>query len=293
MQALISGFTFVRHGLTLGYPIKESIESLEPLCDQIVITVGFDHPDLQKDDGTYQYLRDHFTHKKFLFQRSYWDPNMKKEGLIISQQSNYSLRECRGKYCQYLQADEVLHEDDLGKIHNAVLDLEKNPKIEGLTYDFLHFYSSPELIQQSSSTYRREVRLIRNKMGAKSWKDGQGFRSKDEKRLLCLKSDARIFHYGQAFKEELLAEKNKVLQELFPETQGKFPQSYAHIWGLKAFKDSHPKLMQSWIERNKNGLDILKQSPQHEARNIPYILADFIEGLTGMRPTEYKNYKLL
>lgn len=293
MQALISGFTFIRHGLTLGYPIKESIESLEPLCDQIVITVGFDDPELEKDDGTYQYLRDHFRHKKFLFQRSHWDPRMKTKGLVLSQQTNYSLRECRGKYCQYLQADEVLHEKDLQKIHDAVLEMEKNPKVQGLVYDFLHFYSSPELVRHSYPLYRREVRLIRNKVGSKSWQDGQGFRSKDEKTLLCQHSGAQIFHYGAALKEALYKEKNKTLQELYPERKLVLPEKYEHLWGLRSFKDSHPELMKDWIEKNKNELDILKQAPKHQAKNILFAAADFIEGLTGMRPCEYKNFKLI
>jgi len=43
---LISGFTFIKHGLNLGYPIKESIESIEPLCDEIIINVGYDDPEL-------------------------------------------------------------------------------------------------------------------------------------------------------------------------------------------------------------------------------------------------------
>ena len=176
MKPLISGFTFIKHGLTLGYPIKESIESIEPLCDQIVITVGYDDPELEKDDGTYQYLRDHFPHKKFLFQKSFWDPEMKKGGLVLSQQTNYSLRECRGKYCQYIQGDEALHEDDLHLIHDAVMDMEKNPKLEGLVFNYLHFYGNVNILKHTRNIYRSEVRLIRNGLGAKSWKDRKSTR---------------------------------------------------------------------------------------------------------------------
>ena len=37
VQRRVSGFTFIKNGLSLGYPIKESIMSIEPLCDEIII----------------------------------------------------------------------------------------------------------------------------------------------------------------------------------------------------------------------------------------------------------------
>ena len=55
---MISGFTFIKNGLSLGYPFKESAESIAPLCDEIIIIVGFNDPDCKKDDGTYEYLQD-------------------------------------------------------------------------------------------------------------------------------------------------------------------------------------------------------------------------------------------
>ena len=171
--------------------------------------------------------------------------------------------------------------------------MDKNPKIQGLVYDFLHFYSSANLIRHSYPLYRREVRLIRNKIGTKSWQDGKGFRSKDEKRLLCIPSGAQVYHYGSALKEELFKEKNIILKDLYPENSKAPLEKYEHLWGLKPFKDSHPASMKNWIEQNKNELDILKQPAKHQAQNMLFATADFIEGLTGIRPCEYKNFRLL
>lgn len=291
MQALISGFTFVKNGLSLGYPIKESIESLEPICDQVVITVGFDDPDLKCDDGTYQYLRDNFPHKKFLFQKSFWDPDMKKEGVLLAQQTNYSLRECRGKYCQYLHADEVLHEADLSKIHNAVLDMEQDPKIQSLVFNYHHFYGNCDTVKQSADIYRREVRLIRNLIGAKALHNIQGFKGPNDEKLNCKAVDAHIYHYGWAFKQDLMKTKNKIIKELLPESQT--PNQYAHVWGLKPFKGQHPQCMKSWIEKNKNELAPLELPPQHNLKNVVLAISDFIEDLTGIRPGEYKSYRWL
>ena len=35
----ISGFTFIRNGLALGYPFVPAIRSLLPLCDEIIVNV--------------------------------------------------------------------------------------------------------------------------------------------------------------------------------------------------------------------------------------------------------------
>ena len=54
MTKQISGFTFIKNGLTLGYPILESVQSIDPICDEVVINVGYDDPNLEKDDGSCQ-----------------------------------------------------------------------------------------------------------------------------------------------------------------------------------------------------------------------------------------------
>ena len=81
---LVSGITFIKNGLTLGYPIKESIESIEPICDEIIINVGFENSNLTGDDGTYECLRDTFNHPKFVFMKSFWDPEISSRGEILS-----------------------------------------------------------------------------------------------------------------------------------------------------------------------------------------------------------------
>ncbi len=291
MEQLISGFTFIKDALTLGYPIKECLESLEPLCDQLVITVGYDDPELQKDDGTYAYLRDHFTHKKFLFQKSFWDPSMKQEGFILSQQANYSLRECRGKFCHFLHGDEILHEDDLPIIHNAVIEMDRNPKIQALVFDQLHFYSGPEILRHTQELPRRSIRLIRNKMAAKATHNIQNFVGRNEERLHCQKIAARIFHYGHCFEAGLYQKKQENLNRYF-----KVPKnihSYHHSLGLKPFAGKHPAIIKSWLEKNKNSTNPLNLPPQHQLKNLLYLSGDIIENLTGMRLQEYKDYKLI
>ena len=39
-KIIISGFTFIRNGVELGYPFIESIQSILPIVDEFVIAVG-------------------------------------------------------------------------------------------------------------------------------------------------------------------------------------------------------------------------------------------------------------
>lgn len=290
---LISGFSFIKHGLTLGYPIRESIESIEPLCDEIIINVGFDDPDLKSDDGTWEYLNDHFTHKKIRFVKSWWDPKLRKDGLILSQQTDIALKECRGKYCQYIQGDEALHEEDLSTIHDAVIDMEKHHHYDGLVFDYIHFYGNVDVQLYTRRIYRQEMRLIRNHRNIQSWKDAQGFRFSNQEKINCKKIAARVFHYGWARKEQVMATKVKAMDKLYHENPSDKQFAYRRIWGLRHFKQTHPHVMSKWIEDNRNDLDIMSLPLDFKTKDISLAVSDAWEGLTGHRLGEYKNFKLV
>jgi hypothetical protein len=36
----VSGFTFIRNAIKYDYPIVEAIQSILPLCDEVVVAVG-------------------------------------------------------------------------------------------------------------------------------------------------------------------------------------------------------------------------------------------------------------
>lgn len=291
---LVSGFTMVKNALTLGYPIKESIESIEPLCDEIVINVGHDDPSGQ-DDGTYAYLRDHFQHPKFIFLRNRWDPGLTQKGEILAQQTNLALQACRGKYAHYIQGDEVVHEEDLPVIHDHILGMEQNPQIDGLVFNYIHFYGNTNIIKHTRSIYRREVRVIRNHRGFVSWLDAQGFRRPDGSKPLCQIIPARIFHYGWARKENIMAEKVKVMDRLYhgPDHHQAEEFIYRRLWGLRPFKGTHPSVMRQWIESHRNDMDIMTLKRHFQWQDLGLALADGVEALTGYRIGEFKNYKLL
>jgi glycosyltransferase involved in cell wall biosynthesis len=293
-MAKISGFTFIKNGLTLGYPILESVLAIESICEEVIINVGFDDQNLEKDDGTYAYLTESLKGDKFKFVKSWWDPAMTKHGLILSQQTNIALSHCTGDYCQYIQGDECIHEDDLKYILDGVEEMEKNKEIDGLIFNYMHFYGNVDTYKFTRSLYRREVRLVRNHKGIKSWLDAQGFRHVNDTKIKARLINARIFHYGWARAEQVMKKKVVVFDTFY---HGDVKQEraknfkYERCWGLRKFKLTHPKVMKSWIEKNKNPIDLMAL-PLTIDWNVPGLMfTDGIEAVTGYRLGEYKNYK--
>jgi hypothetical protein len=289
----LSGFTFIKNGLTLGYPILESVLSIEPICDEIIINVGFDDQELTKDDGTYDYLTRNLTGPKYKFLKSWWDPSITKSGLILSQQTNIALKECTGDYCQYIQGDECIHEDDLKDILDGVKHLEKNKDIDGLIFNYLHFYGNVDTYKYIRSMYRREVRLIRNHRGIISWLDAQGFRNSDHTKIKASLIGARIFHYGWARTEKVMAKKVVVFDSFYHGDKSlNSPEfKYKRDFGIRKFTSSHPQVMSCWILQNKNSVDLMNLPLNFELNIFGLWISGAIESLTGYRIGEYKNYR--
>ena len=290
----ISGFTFIKNGLTLGYPILESVLSIESICFEVVINVGFNDKECTEDDGTFAYLRSHLTDPKYKFIKSWWDPSIQKNGLILSQQTNIALKECTGDYCQYIQGDECVHEEDLKSICEGVEFMEQNKNVNGLIFNYMHFYGNVDTFKYTRSLYRREVRLIRNHQGLVSWLDAQGFRYPDGSKMKARLIKARIFHYGWARAEKVMSKKVKVFDTFYhdgKEKSGSPEFSYERSWGIKKFTQSHPRVMHRWIAANKNPIDLFQLPLKLDWNVFGLVFSDGIESLTGYRMGEFKNYK--
>src|SRR4051794_34092875 len=131
MSFKTSGFTLVRNGTRFDYPYLESLRSLLPLVDELVVNVGIG------DDDTLAQVRNFSKiegQEKVVFFESDWqlnNPEKKRGGLILSEQTNHALQRCTGDWCVYLQADEILHEEDLPKIRKSLEKCHERPEIEG------------------------------------------------------------------------------------------------------------------------------------------------------------------
>jgi len=303
----ISGFTIVRNAVQFDYPFLESLQSLLPFVDELVINVGIgDDSTLEQIKLFAQQAEKSHPNKEIRFFESDWqldNPEKKKGGLILSEQTNLALDQCTGDWCLYLQADEVLHEDDHFNLRKALQHAHPRPEIDGLLFDYIHFYGSYDVIQQTRSAYRREGRMIRKNPGACSHGDAQSFRHVDGSKLNVVRANARVFHYGWVRHPEAMREKTFFFDQLYhgdPTAQNAvqgIPHTgdnyrYKKIWGLTRFRGTHPFSMHTRIQ-SKNWNWDLKNSPLvWTYADLPKIFLDLFEQATGLRLFEYRSYHL-
>lgn len=298
---LISGFTIIRNGLKFDFPFLESIRSALPICDEYVINVGL------SEDATRQaieQLRLRLSPEdaaKIKILETEWpldDPEKRKGGQILAEQTNYALGHCNGTWCLYLQADEVLHEDDLPLIRSQLEHLASTQSVEALVFEYVHFYGNYSVVQTSRSSYRREIRAVRNGLGIRSTGDAQSFRHADGGKLSGVLTKARIFHYGWVRPQEIMRAKTGFMDTLYhPEASAEKPATgdnylYKRIVGLKAFKGTHPAVMAERVQ-NAPAFDFSAAPLVFELKDSWKVVSGWIESTTGVRPFEYKNYKLI
>jgi len=289
----ISGFSFVRDAIRLDYPIVEAITSILPFCDEFCVAVG------KSDDGTLETIRA-IQDKKIKIIETVWDPKYFVHGAINAQQTNIALSRCTGDWCFYIQADEVVHEKYLPKVRKAMEKYLSHPQVEGLLFDYIHFWGSYETYQKAHGWYRHEVRAIRNGLGITSWKSAQGFRRNGQK-LRVVHSGATIYHYGWVRHPRLMRRKQVALDSLHhdqqwvnrrhPDKEAEF--QFGSLKHLARFSESHPRVMHQRIA-NKNWTIQEKPAVRHRHHRLGNRMLSFIENkILHKGIGEYRNYILI
>ena len=189
------------------YSFKESLLSLSPIIQETYLALD------KGDDSTAEELNS-IPSLKII--PTIWDMSLKK-GLVLSVETNKALTALRADHGNddsawgiYLQADEVLHEDDYELLKN---DLEK-AQAEGcdaISFRYLHFWQTHHHLVISKKWYPQEIRAIKLKTTIESWGDAQGFRNHSK----IYNSEARIFHYGHVREQNSYNEKMRDMGKFY------------------------------------------------------------------------------
>lgn len=262
----VSGFTFLNEGVKRGYPFRASIMSALPLCDEFIVVVG------PTEDGTAEAVAALGDPKIKIF-RSQWNPHVWT--YVYGQQSNIALANCTGEWAFYIQGDEVIHENDYELLRAQMQKHLDNPDVEGLTFDYVHFYGNHNTQAWSPRWYRREVRIMKNNIRVIFPNDGQYpillLNNKRSRYLKAATSGARMYHYGWVqsdFMRNGGQLKTSTCREVDPAT-------------LRRFEGSHPEMMKDMFKPGLN--DTFQADPAHKLtfREMRHRVIMFAERLTG------------
>jgi len=258
----VSGFTFLRNGQKLGYPFVASIRSILPLVDEFVMALG------PCDDDTEAMVRA-IGDPKIRIIATQWNERLRNDysvkGFVFGQQKTIALYNCTGDWAFYLEADEVLHEDDLPKIRGAMEKHLENERVEALAFDYRHFYGNKNTIAWSPGWYRSEVRIIRNTIPA--WSSESLFFNvvvshKESRYPRAAHTGATIYHYGWVRSEAQMNLKAGATHKYWENAPAaKVDYSKIDPSALKLFSGAHPKVVQDWLPAAEG---IFKTDPKHQ-----------------------------
>ncbi|GAB3554462.1 glycosyltransferase family 2 protein [Spirosoma fluminis] len=296
----ISGFSYVRNGIQYQYPFLESIQSILPICDEFVIAVGDSH------DGTREAI-EALNSPKIKIIDTVWDDELRQGGKIFAQQSNLALAACQGDWLFHIQADEIIHENDLPTIKAAIEEADGDPQVEGILFDFFNFYGSYKYLNGSRYQHTKEIRIFRNGLDAFSYRDSQGFRRyknatqrasghKGEK-LHVRYIGVPVYHYSYVRHPEAMLQKTQIFAHYYMDDQqyakvfeGSKAFDYYHIERIIPFTGTHPAVMSELVKHGNYDFD-----PNKINKDMPLKkrVAYWLDNLLGRRVGEYKNYKLI
>jgi hypothetical protein len=286
---LISGFTVIRNAMLMGYPVVEAITSILPIVDEYIVAVG------AGDDDTRDVIAA-IDSPKIRIVDTVWDLSKTVGGFALAEKTNEALAMCRGTWCFYLQADEVVHENDLPRIRAACEQYADNPKVEAFLFAYTHFYGSFNVVATGHHWYRNEVRIVRNGIGARSIGDAQSFMVADHKPRV-VRNGATILHYGWAKRPDRMGQKMHHFHKWYHGPQGSRTDAatfrFRMNFGLKTFTATHPAVMRALVAAQDWTFVPAFRPLDWNRKDWKNVLSRFAEVLTGRRWGERKKYKLI
>jgi len=262
-----------------------------PICDKFIVLVG------NSDDETLELMKS-IKSDKIEIHQSVWDDTLRVGGQVLAVETNkaFDLIPSEYTWAFYIQADEVVHEKYLQTIQKEMQTYAENPKIEGLLFNYVHFYGNYDYVGDERGWYRREIRIIKNDKAIRSWRDAQGFR-KNNRKLNVKHINAEVFHYGWVKDPKTMLRKATDVSKFWNDDQTLEKKAsnaeafdFTNKYSVALFNGTHPNVMQARIARKnwKVELDVTRKNLTLK-RKILY----YYEKLTNHRPFEYKNYKII
>lgn len=288
----VTGFTFIRNAVKYDYPIEEAIRSILPVCDDFVVAVG------KSEDDTLA-LIESIDPDKIRIVETIWDDSLRTGGHVLAEETNKAFQAVGDDtdWCFYIQGDEVVHEQYLDEIKNAMLRWKDNARVDGLLFKYKHFYGSYDYVGASRRWYPNEIRIVRNNKSIYSYQDAQGFRKGDNEKLNVKPIDAFVYHYGWVKDPRIMQRKQEDFNKLWHDDEwvdkhidkvSKF--NYAeHIDAIKLFDGTHPKVMQKRIANSNWQFD-------HDISMNRTTMKEKLKSFTASKlglDFSYKNYKLI
>lgn len=293
---LISGLSFIRNGVLLGYPFIEAIQSILPLVDEMVVVVG------HSEDGTREAVAA-IGNEKIRIIDSEWHPRITPKACVLAQQTNLGLMHCRGDWVVYVQGNELFHERDLPRMRELMAEHLDNPKVEGLLIERLVFYGDYQhFIRTYPDRHKYVVRVFKPWNGVHSITDGMSFAVFENwgtrgRMLRCVDSGVDMFRYGKLLSPEAMRYKLRNAPHKLKGSEAQFAAETYYDWqphgNVRPYLGTHPAVMQPRMAAHTIHLDLAdprwrRQPTRKERRRLIESAYYRRFGVPGWRPGRYE-----
>jgi hypothetical protein len=286
----VTGFSFIKNAVKFQYPIAEALQSILPLCDEVVVAVG------NSDDNTRELVAG-LDPQKIKIIDTVWDDSLREGGRVLAEETNKALGAigADSDWCFYIQGDEVVHEDGYEEIYTAMRQWKDHKEVDGLLFKYRHFYGSFDYVGLASRWYKKEIRIIKNDKRIYSYKDAQGFRKGNNEKLRVKPLNAYIHHYGWVRRPDVMFFKQQNFGTYYDGPgstdriyMGEF--DYSQIDALEKYTGKHPSVMLPRIEKMnwKFEYDLTYNKLKFKDR-----FKNVVEKITGKRPFDHNNFKVI
>jgi hypothetical protein len=273
------------------FPIVEAIKSILPVVDEMIVLIG------DSTDATIA-LIESIGDPKIKIHHSVWDKNLRKGGVVLAVETDKAFQYIDDSFdwAFYIQGDEVVHE----KYHPAIIEAchkyKTDVAVQGLLFNYKHFFGTYDYVGDSRKWYAHEVRIIRNNKKITAYRDAQGFRIGKTK-LPVAAINAAIYHYGWVKSPEQMRKKQKESSVFWhDDTQMEkiisSPDYYdfSGFDSLEKFTDTHPIVMKERIIQKNWAIDLDISKKKFSLKNL---ILYYFEKWTGIRPFDFRNYKII
>jgi hypothetical protein len=292
--SLACGFSFGRNLTQLNYPVEAAVGSVLPVCKRFVFAVG------ESDDDTRDRVAaidssvmDGGRGGVIDIVDTLW-PDVQVDGTVLSVEANKAMQAAERIAAEdgltwgfYIQADEVIHQEDLPITVSAMRRWEGHPEVKALLFRYLHFV----LDYQTTDPwmYHKASRLVRLDGSCTIFGDACGpglidppadvlkindgyldkrhlgtrvrwAKASDDDAETLGTRPARVFHYGWVKTRDELDAKFKMVDKLWWGTldreekqrrkNNKFGGFINRYPVLKKFNGSHPALMKDRVAKH-------------------------------------------
>lgn len=271
------------------------------MVDELIVVVGDSH------DGT----RDAIVaigDPRIKIIDTIWPSDLRKGGKVFALQASIGMENCikDADWILTLQADELLHESELPVIKQFMENALHQNQVEGFLFRFLNFYGDFKHYAPSRRYHQHEIRIVRNGINARPYRDSQGFRvfrqNDDERTARKLKVwsiPCTVFHYSyvknpktQMLKQAEFGSRWHDGEDYVARFLAAHPDGfdYGQIDYLSRFDGEHPDLMKPRMAQQDWEFNYDPSASNMSAKER---LLYWLEKLTGRQFFINKNYKVI